>query len=323
LTPSDDFYYNSFMTEQNWGIIGHQKIIRFLNRSIEADRLAQTYLFYGPRSLGKATVAERFAEVLLKSRQAKLTDLYKVELLEGKKNIAIEQIREWRQKLRLKSFDEAGYKVGLIDDAERLNLESANALLKAIEEPTPKTVIILVTADWDRILPTIISRSQLLRFSPASQSELLEGLKVKDYPQAQIDKVSQLASGLPGKAINFLNNPELFTSFKKLHQAVLKTFSSNLAERFLLVEKLLAAGEDFNQKVAIALDFIKHFQFVFRDLLLRSQNLTFWLRHQDLISRDYSLSELIAIGTKLRDAERQLIGNIQPRLVLENLLINL
>lgn len=311
------------MSEENWGIIGHQKIIEFLKRSIEGNRLAHTYLFYGQSNLGKSTVAEKFAEILLKSPEAKVTDLYKVEPLEGKKDIAIEQIREWRSKLRMKSLHQ-GYKVGLIYEAEKLNLESANALLKTIEEPTPQTVIVLVTSAWDRILPTIISRSQLIRFSLVASQEIIEGLSARSFPSVEVEKMINFIGGYPGKVVNYLENPELFKEFQKLNKVVIKTFNSNLAEKFLIIEKLLSSAKEFNKKVLLAFEFLKHFKTIFRDLLLENYNLSSLQQNKFLIiDKDYSPSELLKIGNKVEEAERQLRGNVQPRLVLENLLINI
>ncbi|MBU1130569.1 AAA family ATPase [Patescibacteria group bacterium] len=309
--------------EENWGMIGHQKIVQFLDKSIKVNRLAHAYLFYGQGSLGKTTLAEKFAETLLKTPEAVVTDLYKVGPLEGKKNIAIEQVREWRLKLQMKSLHQ-GYKVGIIYEAEKLNLESANALLKTIEEPTPQTVIILITSAWDKILPTIISRSQLIRFSPVINQEIINCLSVREFPAAEIEKMVNFVGGYPGKIIAYLESPELFTEFQKLNKEVIKIFNSNLAERFLTIDKFLSSAKEFNKKVILTYEFLKHFRIIFRDMLLKNYNLPNLLQNKSLkIEKNYSVNELLTIGLKMEEAENQLKSNVQPRLILENLMLHI
>lgn len=310
--------------EENWGIIGHQKIVQFLEKSIERNRLAQTYLFYGQKSLGKTALAERFAEKLLGGKEAMITDLFKIELEEGKKDIAIEQVREWRRFLQLKAFYQ-GYKVGIIYEAEKLNSASGNALLKIIEEPTIKTVIILITSAWDRILPTIISRSQLIRFSLVNQQDIQNGLMAKNYPAATVEDIIGFTGGYPGQALAFLEKEEAFKEHQQLERQVLKILESNVAERFLVIEKLLANIDEFNKKVNLALDFLRHFQKIFRDLLLKNYNLNVWRQNQKLSTaeKNYPLPKIYDCLLKIQEAENSLSLNVQPRLVLENLFLHL
>ena len=141
--------------EQNWGVIGHQNIVKYLENSLIKNRLTGTYLFYGIANLGKTTVAETFADKILSIRGKSTTEFYPLKCLPDKKDISIEQVREWRRSLFLKSFDDQ-YKVGIIYDADRLNNQSANALLKTIEEPTVNTVIIIVSSRWHSLLGTIL-----------------------------------------------------------------------------------------------------------------------------------------------------------------------
>ena len=309
--------------EKNWGIIGHQKIVDFLQKSISARRLAHTYLFYGQSSLGKTTLAEKFAQILLKTPEALVTELFKIELLTDKKNISIEQIREWRQKLVMKSFNQ-GYKVGIIYEAEKLNIESANALLKTIEEPTPLTIIVLITSAWDKILPTIISRSQLIRFSLVSREEIINKLSEINYSINDIERIYNLVGGYPGKIINYLNNPEALAEYKKLDELVAKMITSRVAEKFLIIEQLLAKVKEFNSKIVISLEFLKQFKILFRNLLLNNWQLTKWQQgFSQKIDKQYSLRELINMEEALETATEQLLSNVQPRLVLENLFINI
>lgn len=309
--------------EENWGVIGHQKIIQFLNKSVASNRVAQTYLFYGQKSLGKTTVAEKFAEKLLGCQEAVATDLYRVEAEPGKKNISMEQVREWRRSLQLKSFYQ-GYKVGIIYEAEKLNLESANALLKTIEEPAPQTVIILITSAWDKILPTIASRSQLIRFSPLNQNEIAESPMLKKYPIPLVSRIINFTGGYPGLILNFLADQEIFKEYQKIQQNIAKILDSNMAERFLFIEKMLASNEEFNKKVNLSQEYLKHLQKFFRKLFLRHFHLESEGQDQKLSAdRKFSLIKIYDCLARILQAEILLKSNVQPRLVLENLFLNI
>ena len=174
--------------KENWGIIGHQNIINFLENSLARNKLAHAYLFYGLNHLGKTTVALKFAQKLLGESIGINPDLFELQLLEDHKEIKIDQVREWRHFLCLKTY--AGhYKVGIIHQAEYLNEESANALLKTIEEPSSKTIIILITSAWQQLLPTIISRSQKIHFLPVPSKLIEQALKGKIASQKESKEI--------------------------------------------------------------------------------------------------------------------------------------
>ena len=150
----------------------------------EAQRLLEAaaaepghaYLFSGPPGSGKRRYAERMAAALLDSRLARITsrthpDLFVVEA-EGA-GIPVERARELRRDLHLRPF-EAARRIYLILDAHLLRAESANALLKSLEEPPSYGVFILVSDHEERMLPTIRSRVATIPFHGFSRAQLLE-----------------------------------------------------------------------------------------------------------------------------------------------------
>ncbi|PIP27427.1 MAG: DNA polymerase III subunit delta', partial [Candidatus Moranbacteria bacterium CG23_combo_of_CG06-09_8_20_14_all_39_10] len=159
-------------------IIGHQKIINLLDRAIAKDAVSHAYLFSGPESVGKFTVALDFAERLIGNIDSISSDLISIkpEIEENKGvikklDIKIEAIRNLLHKLSLTSVG-GRYKVVIIDDADRLNRTAQNALLKTLEEPNAKVVLILVCQDERKLLPTIISRCQKMRFGLVKEAEI-------------------------------------------------------------------------------------------------------------------------------------------------------
>src|SRR4051812_36843313 len=109
----------------DWQIIGHKRQIEFLTKALEKGKLAHAYTFAGPDSVGKKTIARKLAQQLLQSQGGFHADFHEID---GQSGIKIDQIRELVYKLSLKPY-QAKYKVALIDAAENLNTEAANALL--------------------------------------------------------------------------------------------------------------------------------------------------------------------------------------------------
>ncbi len=168
------------------GIIDHDTIARVLEKAL--DKPAHGYLFCGPRGVGKTTVAERLAVGLLEDHATPNTqyvtqDGQHVSLLashpdfvrlgreEGAREIVVKQVRELIARMQLTSA-RGGYKIALIEQADRLNEEAANALLKAVEEPSPKTVYIFIAEQPDRLPATLRSRLVKIEFGRVATKEI-------------------------------------------------------------------------------------------------------------------------------------------------------
>jgi DNA polymerase-3 subunit delta' len=157
------------------GLHAHDVVVDQFRASLKANRLASTYLFVGPEGIGKRTFALKLAKCLLcsESDAAALQpcgrcqsctlcaagthpDIHVVQRRPDKKNLLVEQF------------------IGIIDDADWFTPESANCLLKLLEEPPQGSLIILIGASRSRQLQTILSRSQIIRFHPLPQDVLAE-----------------------------------------------------------------------------------------------------------------------------------------------------
>ncbi|EKD58578.1 MAG: hypothetical protein ACD_56C00093G0002 [uncultured bacterium] len=225
--------------------IGNKKISSILNVSLKKGVLNHAYIFSGPERVGKFTLARMFAlgaigggefdlDVDVADKDA-LLDLIvvKPEIVEKNKvskqrDIAIDSIRE--AKLKLSLFPYRGkYKILIVDDAHRLNVSAQNALLKILEEPNPTTIIILVTHEIDRILATLLSRSQVVNFSLASDREILENENFRD--------VAALSIGRPGLARLLLDNEDEKNFRQQAHGQFEKVITGSMNERFTLAEE--------------------------------------------------------------------------------------
>src|SRR6476646_1555964 len=171
---------------------GHDALIEGFRRVVERGRLAHAYLFVGPPGVGKRLFTTELARALLCEKPpAPLAacdecpscvqidsqthpDFYPAARPADAHEFPIELMRELCANFSLKSARGRG-KVVLIDDADDLNEESANCFLKTLEEPPPRSVLILIGSSPDRQLSTIVSRCQVVRFDSLSD-ELVDSL---------------------------------------------------------------------------------------------------------------------------------------------------
>lgn len=234
------------------GIVGNQKTIKLLDRMAVAGKIASAYLFIGPESVGKFTAALEFAKKIIGEKDAVNADLVviapEIEEKKGiikKLDIKIETIRELQHKLSLTSVG-GRYKAVIIDNAEKLNKAAQNALLKTLEEPQERVVLILVAQNENKILPTIASRCQKIRFGLASKEEIA-GIIPSGNKNLQM--ITFWSLGRPGIALSLVQDH----SAVEYRQAVLQEFSSlfkhNLSERFSLAENLSKDTAQLQEKL--------------------------------------------------------------------------
>ena len=215
------------------GIYGHDAVVERFRCNLEAGRLASSYLFLGPAGVGKRTFALRLAKASLcrDSPESALApcgncdscrlmdagthpDIDVVGLPPGKRELPISTFlgdRDHRHqeglchKIGLRPMM-GRRRVAIIDDADGLNTESANCLLKTLEEPPPGAVLILIGTNRSRQLPTMLSRTQIVRFEPLPvavvASLLIEHGIVSEVSEA--DSLAQQSGGSLQRAIDVL-----------------------------------------------------------------------------------------------------------------------
>jgi DNA polymerase-3 subunit delta' len=186
-------------------IIGQDRAIAVLRRSISMQRVAHAYLFSGIEGCGKKKSALAFVQAVFcgkdeacgvcpsckKLASGQHPDLHILE--PDGAFIKIDQIRELQKELSYRPF-EAPKKACIIDGAEKLNLSSGNALLKTLEEPPGDALMILIAPEPSAVLQTILSRCQPLSFQPLS-AELIEGRLLRDLFPAETARVAATLSG--------------------------------------------------------------------------------------------------------------------------------
>lgn len=154
-------------------VLGHKDILEKLKTTVEKDTPSHAYVFYGKEGVGKSSVAKEFAKAVLKTNNLDGNIDFKcVERMPDKQNILVEQIRDEVISDVYIAPATSKYKVYVIDEADKMNDSSQNALLKTLEEPPKSVIIILVTSNIDGLLGTILSRTTNIYFEPLDESEI-------------------------------------------------------------------------------------------------------------------------------------------------------
>jgi DNA polymerase III subunit delta' len=208
---------------------GHDSAMEALGAMIRRGRLAHGMLIAGPRGIGKATLAYRLAKHLLapsgtaplgfeaaspavyQAERGSLPDLVSIErpwdekTRKLKAEISVDQIRSLSA-FYARHASAGGYRIAIIDSADDLNRNAANALLKLLEEPPQRSLLILISHRPRALLPTIRSRCHYIGLSsvaPVSVSQVLQSSGVP-IPQDRIEQLAALADGSPGWALRFV-----------------------------------------------------------------------------------------------------------------------
>jgi DNA polymerase-3 subunit delta' len=280
------------------GIQGHDQVADRFRRTLAHGRLANTFLFVGPSGIGKRKFALRLAQALLcpYGDPAALApcgrcdscvqvdsrthpDLMVVTRPPDKSFIPVSAfIGEGDKRMReglchdiaLKPFM-GGRKVAIIDDADYLNEEGANCLLKTLEEPPPKSVLILIGTSADRQLPTIRSRAQLVRFQPlapelVAQILLDEGLAAD---RAAADRLAAFSEGSVERAVA-LADEDLWTFRGRLLDALTKPQLASVSLAAELVPFVESAGKEAGPRRQRARQLVTFVVEFYRQLLRRT-----------------------------------------------------
>jgi len=333
------------MANYSWPAIGNESAVEFLERSLKNQKVAQTYVFAGQDDLGKSTIALAFARNLqglglsvenLSGQTGINSDLHILQPEPDKKSISIEAVREFIKTLQLSSFLNS-YNIGIIKQAELLSEEAKSALLKTLEEPKDQVVIILLTAQEDSLPATILSRSQVLYFQPVPAATIYDYLiKNEGAGRALAKDLANLALGKPLAALKWLEHPEVYREYLERAEVWLNLLTLDLNQRLQALDKLFSDKTWSKQATSAAQELLLMAEGLLRDLLLLSLGQTDRLQHSALrekleqVTKSLPGSDQAAHVSLLLNwlkliaqAREYLVANVNPRLVLEQVVINI
>lgn len=302
-----------------WPVLGNAHALEELEQDLRENRLAHAYLFEGPYQLGKTLVTRTFAQILQcqngfcrtcitcqQIERGQHIDM--LELLDDGESLKVEAVKELLS--HLSTTYSGRHKIVFIQNIDRIVEDAANMLLKAFEEPILGVIFLVTATQSQQLLPTLVSRVRTVTFRPVPDSVIREALKNRrpDLDDVSLNLMTVFAMGRPGRAFQFLEDSNRF----RFHQDIYQNLT-RLLQRSTLTERMTYVGTLIEDPRAIE-SFFERFTHLVRALIFQ---------HLGGQPGPYSLEQLFGILDALGAAQFQLEHNVNPKLVLENLMVNI
>lgn len=329
----------------NWDLIGHEWAVDMLKKHVVNGTTRHAYLFCGPPGLGRRTLALRFAQALncttpvsagvpcgecrdckqIESMQH--PDLSVIEAEDDDKKskeggtLKVDQIRDARRTLTLKPY-QSKYRVSIFLRFQEANDSASNALLKTLEEAPSYAVLILTADNPEQLLPTIVSRCEVLRLRPLSVAEVQRGLENKGIESNPAKLIAHISGGRYGYALRLIENDDLLERRETRLNDLLTLIPASRVEKFKYADQLSKDKDSMRQTILFWLSY-------WRDVMLRTAqadtplvNVDRNLEIEDLASRmDLSSARLVVSG--LENILEKMDKNVNSRMLAEVLLLDL
>ena len=346
-----------------WHTIGNSPAVTLLSGAISQNRVSHAYLFTGPSRVGKRTLAINFARALnclardmtgdpesqpavpcgecppcSRITAGKYADVQTItsttqtskdadpKAAQRRVMIGIDLIKDLQSDSILEPY-EGRVKVFIIDDAHRMSLDAANALLKTLEEP-PSTVHIILTATSGELLPeTIASRCHLIRLRSVPieviEHALVERFKVE---RDEARTLAKLSMGAPGWAIAALNNPSLLDARRQSATRIIDALNSDLPDR---MDYALEMAREFRNDRNIVLEEVERWLELLRDIAMIQNEMTDRVMFEDRLSelrvlaQDMSLDDVAAAAAAAQKTRSALMVNALPQLAWDAMMLQM
>jgi len=243
------------MTAANWDLLGHEWAVDMLRQNIIHDNLRHAYLITGPPGVGRRTLALRFAQALncpqppeageacrtcRTCKQIEAMQYADLTVVQAEKEggvMKVEQVRQVQHSTVLKPY-QGNYRVVLFLRFQEANPNAANALLKTLEE-APAHVVLILTADTpEQLLPTIVSRCELLRLRPLPPEQVAAYLQDRDVDVDIARLVAHISGGRPGVALHASQDDDALALRASRLDDIPTLLAATRQERFAYAEPL-------------------------------------------------------------------------------------
>lgn len=339
------------MNDHGWRFCGNRHSVDKLRISARRRAPRHAFLLSGIPSLGKRTLAMRFAQTLLCERlvdgspcfecgscrrvlrevhpDISLFSLERQNASGDSKSgkgttLTIETARSITAQAPLRPMN-GDWRFVIVDDAELLMPDAQEALLKTIEEPPSFMVLFLIASDLEAILPTIRSRCELMELGATPTPDIEAFLREQGVDSELAEAAASYSNGAPGWAINASQDPTLIESRASIVEQAAAWIDSSEFDR---IATAFAIGDLFTKQRAETIGVLEAAAGLWRDaLLVRSGNSDrIVLRaHSDLTARlagSHEISELLGALSAVWTCLDDLRINVRPRLALESMVLS-
>jgi DNA polymerase-3 subunit delta' len=326
----------------SWELIGHEWASSMLAQHIRKGSVRHAYLITGPANVGRRSLAIRFAQALncitpvqpgypccscttcKRIERMVYPDLTIVAAEQVGGVLQVEAIRELIHTLALAPY-EAGYRIALLLRFEEAHPSAQNALLKTLEEPNPKVILFLTAESPQSVLPTIVSRCEVIRLRPVAVEELQKGLiNTRNIPLEQAQLFAHLSGGRPGYALRLLEEPELLDQHRTWIEEIWRLVKTNRVERFGYIQSLT---KEFNKETIRSMLLV--WSSFWHDVLLRCSGARTsptnfdWYQEIEQLASGLELSTAREFVNSIEITLLRIKKNVNPRLALEVLMLDL
>ena len=317
-------------------VVGQTALTATLKNAINTGKLANTYLFCGPRGVGKTTCARIFAKTInctnrtpngeacgeCESCRSFNNELrsYNVFELDAASNNSVDDIRTLTEQVRIPPMN-GKYKVYIIDEVHMLSTSAFNAFLKTLEEPPKYAIFILATTEKHKIIPTILSRCQIYDFGRISNIDITSHLKavaeregITTEPEA-LNIIAEKSDGGMRDALSIFDQVSSFTNGQVTYSKTIENLNvidydyyfsltdmfleKRISDSLLLLNDILNKGFDGSHLIS--------------GLMLHLRNL--------LVSRDPVTLPLLEVSDEMRERYKAQAAKCQPRFLYRSLKI--
>ncbi len=363
-----------------WGMLGHEWSVNLLRSHIASESVRHAYLFVGPDSIGKRTLALRFAQALnceappspgeycgtcracIMTSECKYPDLHVVEVgqldavvmdesvpkvveIRGEQTVGgaevsqevrrvssmvkVKQIRLLQRQLALAPF-EGRWRIALLLRFWEASESAANALLKTLEEPAPQVVMLLTARSTESLLPTIVSRCEVIPLRALARSELETGLISLGEVDERARLLAGLSAGRPGLALKLMEDPERMEKREAQLEDLLSLLDNNRVERFNYAEQFRPRRNESTQEVRTrAVETLETWLSLWRDIMINTLGAEASVQNDDRrsdiqrIASSFSAEQVVGAVQSTERTLRALHQFANVQLAMENYLLDL
>ncbi|CDZ75170.2 putative DNA polymerase [Peptoniphilus sp. ING2-D1G] len=306
--------------------VGNREVLKELENNLLSGEINHTYLFTGSEGVGKFTAAKAFASRILEPERKDI--IYRedyehedLKIVRSEDSIKKSQIEELIIDSKLTPFN-SKYKVFIIDGIEKVTISAQNSMLKMLEEPENFLKIILISSSTENILPTIISRSRVVKFRDIDRDELKNFLMRREsISEKNADLFSRISAGSVKRALRFARDP---------HYLMLRDKSIEVLDRLINVGNYPFRDMDFFKnnidnlkEIFVFFDSFLRDVVIYRDENIREKYLINIDKKAFLEKQSISAKRAVEISNDLLLTKKLIKENTNFNLAIEELLINI